>query len=131
MTSFYFIFYMYRWTYYFLFLKIFYLFIFRRGRERKTEMSLCGCLSSAPYWEPGPPPTHVPWLGIQTATNGWQVDTHSIEPHQSALHLLIFDGTINHSQNVSDKFLGFLLACQAISFKLNFQSWEKKRRKNV
>ena len=53
------------------FLKIFYLFIFREGkggRKRRRETSMSGCLSSAPYWVPGPQPRHVPWLGIQLAT---------------------------------------------------------------
>ena len=43
-----------------------YLFL-ERGREgggRKREKSMCGCLSSAPYWGPGPQPRPVPWLGI-------------------------------------------------------------------
>ena len=29
---------------------------------------MCGGLSSAPYWGPGPQPRHVPWLGIELAT---------------------------------------------------------------
>ena len=40
-----------------------YLFIFReRGREgeREGETSMCGCLSCAPHWGPGPQPGHVP-----------------------------------------------------------------------
>ena len=47
-----------------------YLLIFReRGREGerrkgRRDESICGCLSSAPYWGPGPQPRHVPWLGI-------------------------------------------------------------------
>ena len=38
------------------FFKIFYLFIFREGkgrRKRGWEISMCGCLSCAPYWGPG------------------------------------------------------------------------------
>ena len=41
----------------------------RKGRRKKEgETSMCGCLSRAPHWGPGPQPRHVPWLGIQTAT---------------------------------------------------------------
>ena len=52
------------------FLKDFiYLFLERgEGRERGRETSMCGCLSRAPYWGPGPQPRHVPWLGIYPAT---------------------------------------------------------------
>ena len=42
---------------------LFYLFIFREGkgrRKRGREMSMCGCLSHAPYWGPGPKPRRVP-----------------------------------------------------------------------
>ena len=41
----------------------FYVFIFRegkRGRKRRRETSMCGCLSHTPYWGPGPQPRHVP-----------------------------------------------------------------------
>ena len=47
------------------------LFIFRqRGREEesKRETSICGCLSSAPYWWPRRQPRHVTWLGIKPVT---------------------------------------------------------------
>ena len=46
----------------------FYLCIFRREGKREREASVCGCLSCAPYWAPGPQPRHVPWLGIELAT---------------------------------------------------------------
>ena len=36
-----------------------YLFFRQRGREGERESSKCGCLSSAPYWEPGPQPRRV------------------------------------------------------------------------
>ena len=29
---------------------------------------MCGCLSCAPYWGPGPQHRHVPWLGIEPVT---------------------------------------------------------------
>ena len=53
-----------------LFKKYFFKFIFReRGRgEKERETSVCGCLSSVPYWGPGLQPRHVPWLGIEPAT---------------------------------------------------------------
>ena len=31
-------------------------------------LSVCGCLSSAPYWGPGLQPSPVPWVGIQPVT---------------------------------------------------------------
>ena len=51
------------------FKKRFYLFNFRgEGKEIGRETSKCGWLSYAPYWEPGPQPRHVPWVGIELAT---------------------------------------------------------------
>ena len=49
----------------FLFFQRLYLFIFRErrregGRKRDRETSVCGCLSHAPNWGPGPQPRHVP-----------------------------------------------------------------------
>ena len=41
---------------------------FYRGRKRGREKSVCGCLSSTPYWEPVPQPRHVPCLGIEPET---------------------------------------------------------------
>ena len=35
------------------------------GRKRGREISVCGCLSCAPYWGLGPPPRHVPSQGIE------------------------------------------------------------------
>ena len=52
------------------------LFIFREGKGGR-ETSMCGCLSSAPYWGPGRQPRHVPWLGIELATL-WLAGCHSI-----------------------------------------------------
>ena len=46
-----------------IFLKDFIYLIFREGkggRKRRRETSMCGCLSRAPYWEPGLQPRHVP-----------------------------------------------------------------------
>ena len=67
----------------------FYLFIFRErkgGRKRGRRSSICGCLSSAPYWRPGPQPSLVPWLGI---INFWpfglQSGVQSTEPHKPGL----------------------------------------------
>ena len=48
------------------FFLIIYLFLDRgEGRKRGRETSMCGCLSRAPYWGPGPQPRHVPRLGIE------------------------------------------------------------------
>ena len=47
----------------FFFFKILFTHFYREGkRERKRgrEISMCGCLSSAPHWGPGPQPRHVP-----------------------------------------------------------------------
>ena len=70
------------WVQYFtesLFKKYFiYLFLEREeGRKTGREISLCGCLSHAPYWRPGQQPRHVPWLGIKPATL-WFTGQHSI-----------------------------------------------------
>ena len=60
------------------FIKI--LFIFREGkggRKRGRETSMCGCLSSVPYWGPGPQPRHMPSLRIEPAIL-WVAGWHSI-----------------------------------------------------
>ena len=49
---------------------------------------MCGCLSRAPYWGPGPQPRCVPWLGIEQATL-WFAGQHlTTEPHQPELVLV-------------------------------------------
>ena len=47
------------------------------GRKRGRETSLCGCLSQALGWGPGPQPRHVPRLGNEPATL-WFAGQHSI-----------------------------------------------------
>ena len=47
------------------------------GREKGRETSICGCLSRAPYWGPGPQPKHVPWLGIELVAL-WFTGEHPI-----------------------------------------------------
>ena len=45
------------------FLKILFIYFWREGkggRKRGRDTSMCGCLSCAPYWRPGPQPRHVP-----------------------------------------------------------------------
>ena len=68
----------------FLFLKILFIYLFlesgKGGRKRGREISMCGCPSHAPNWEPGPQPRHVPRLGIEPATL-WFTGLHSI--HQT------------------------------------------------
>ena len=64
----------------FSFLKYFIYLFLERGegrRKRGRETSMCGCLSWAPYWEPGLQPRPMPWRGMEPATPcfaGW----HSI-----------------------------------------------------
>ena len=48
------------------------------GRKRGRETSVCGCLSCAPYWGPGPQPRHVPPLGMGPAMTTWFAGGHSI-----------------------------------------------------
>ena len=75
----------YNYCYYYIpipnwifFFEIIYLFLDRgEGRKREKETSMCGCLSCAPYWGPGPQPRHLPWLGIEPATH-WFTGWHSI-----------------------------------------------------
>ena len=47
-------------------------------------MSMCGCLSHAPYWGPGPEPKHVDWE-LNHWPFGLQAVIQSIEPHQPGL----------------------------------------------
>ena len=65
---------------FFLFLKICFIYFQREQKEKRKrgrEISMCGCLSLAPYWGPGLQPRHVPWLGIEWATL-WFTVCHSI-----------------------------------------------------
>ena len=55
----------------FFFLNILFIYFSREGkggRKKGRETSVCGCLSHAPYWGPGPQPRHVPRLGIELVT---------------------------------------------------------------
>ena len=55
---------------------------------------MCGCLSLAPYWGPGPQPSHVPWLGIELVTlwfTGWHW-IHWATPARA--HLVLFYSAI-------------------------------------
>ena len=46
---------------YFIFFKDLFIYLDRKqGRKRGRETSMCGCLSHASYWGPGPQPRHVP-----------------------------------------------------------------------
>ena len=61
----------------FLFKILFYLFLEGKGGKKRKRNIMCGCLLCAPYWGPGLPPRHVPWLGIKPATL-WFADQRSI-----------------------------------------------------
>ena len=45
---------------------------------------MCGCLSCAHYWGPGPQPRPVPQLGIEPVIL-WFTGAKSTEPHQPGL----------------------------------------------
>ena len=88
-----------------LFFLRFYLFIFReRGKEGEREISMCGCLSHAPYWGPGLQPRHVPWLGIKPVNlwfAGWcsihwatpaRAATYSWESYRFSFRFLVHNG---------------------------------------
>ena len=45
-----------------------YLLFSERGKEKGRKIPMCGCLSRAPYWGPGPQPRLVPCVGIKPAT---------------------------------------------------------------
>ena len=61
----------------------FYLFLERgEEKERGTKISMCSCLLHASYWELGPQPRHVPWLGIKPATLWFATQAQSTELHQ-------------------------------------------------
>ena len=57
-------------------------------REKEGEKHPCAkgtyvsCLSQVPSQGPGPPPGHVPWLGIYWRPFGSQAGAQSTEPHQ-------------------------------------------------
>ena len=80
------------------------------GRKRGREISMCGCLSCAPYWGPGPQPRHVPWPGIEPATFWFsgQHPTHWTTP----VKVLYFE---TFRENLSTSFVtnvsGFWFCC--------------------
>ena len=60
-----------------------YLLLERKGRRKRgRKVSVCGCLSFAPYWGPAPQPRHVPGLGIEQATLWFAARAQSTELHQ-------------------------------------------------
>ena len=52
---------------------------------------MCGCLLWALYWEPGPQPRHVPWLGIELVTLWLTAHAQSTELHQTRLFSYSFN----------------------------------------
>ena len=71
------------------FVRFFQLIFRERGRKGGREKSMCGCLSHALCWGNGPPPRHVPRLGIEPATPfGSQAGIQSTEPHQPGLFVV-------------------------------------------
>ena len=54
-----------------------------------------GCFSHAPWWELGPQPRHVPWLGIKSATFWFagQRSIHWSTPARAFLFIFICQGT--------------------------------------
>ena len=89
-------------TDYFSFKDFIYLFLERgEGKERGREVSVCGCLSRAPYWGPGLQPRHVPLLGIEPVTLWFAAHTQSTELHQPGLILIIyFNNTFYLTQHI-------------------------------
>ena len=79
-----------------LFKKDFIYFYGKGGRKRERETSMCGCLSHAHNWGPGPQPTHVTWLGIELVTL-WFTDQHSIHWTTPARAIYIFHSLSTHS----------------------------------
>ena len=74
---------------YLYFLKDFiYLFLEREEgrRKRGREISVCGCLSRAPYWGPGLKPRLEPWLAVELATLLFAARAQSTELHQPWLY---------------------------------------------
>ena len=71
------------------FFKRFYLLLERgRERERGRETAMCGCLSGAPYWGPGPQTRHMPWLGIEPVTLWFTGSTQSSQGISSVFEIL-------------------------------------------
>ena len=58
---------------------------------------MCGCLSCAPYWGPGPQPRHVPWLGLELATLWSAAHTQSTGLLQPGLKIKpLYTQILNH-----------------------------------
>ena len=54
---------------------------------RGREISVCGCLSHAPYWGPGPQPRYVcPDWELNQQPFGSQASAQYTEPHQPGQH---------------------------------------------
>ena len=62
-----------------------------RQKERERNINVWLPLVCAPFWGPGPQPSHMPWLGIKLVTLGLQAGTQSTEPCQPRLFLMIFN----------------------------------------
>ena len=75
---------------------------------------MCGCLSLAPYWGPGPQPRHAPWLVIKLATlwfTGWH-SVHWVTPARAS------PGVLYQSQGLIPTINGLtvILSSQNLTF---------------
>ena len=108
---------------YFVFLKarflkkdFIYLFLGREeGRKKRgRETSMCGCLSPAPHWGPGPQPRPVPWLGIEPVTLWFPAPVNPLSHTSQGWFLLFF--VLSHTIKISNYTCGivyfFLLFCE-------------------
>ena len=85
-----------------LFLKIlFILFLERDGeKERGSETSMCGCLSHAPHWGPGPQPGHVPQTLVHRPALNPLSYTSQGKRIFSQMQVLIVQGHIYDAENI-------------------------------
>ena len=75
-----------------LIFKDFYLFLEKEGaKEKERETSMCGCLSHAPYWEPGLNPGMCPDWELNWWSLGSQARTTSTELQQSGFSTSLTD----------------------------------------
>ena len=78
---------------------------------RGRETSMCGCLSCAPNWGPGPQPRHVSRLGIKLVTlwfTGWH-SIHWATPVRASLFLFSFKRFFFSREKEGEKQIGCLL----------------------
>ena len=91
---------------------------------------MCGCLSHAPHWGPGPQPRHVPSLGIKPKTLWFTARAQSTELHQPVLKTVFLNSSILMPFSASAIFcFTFSTLAKRVSLRTSFVQGNKQARK--